>query len=905
MAICYRLLVKLFNIFGDANKRYIKNLKPKLEEIFNFEKRKEMWDGEELANSAKKFRERLEKGEFLNDILPDVFASVREAAKRNLNQRHFDVQLMAAIALHQGKITEMKTGEGKTLAATAAVYLNAIKGRGVHVVTVNDYLARRDTVWMGQIYYALGMSVACLTHDQAYLYDPSFRIEKTPESINAKEIEKKDEVRDLIGGFKIEHDFLRPCSRKEAYDADITYGTNNEFGFDYLRDNMVYDLSQKVQRGHFFAIVDEVDSILIDEARTPLIIVEPDVESSDFYKKFSAIVPRLEKNEDFEVDEKLRTVTLNNSGIDKVEKILGIDNLYSPENFKYIHYLEESLKARALFHKDKEYIVKNGEVIIVDEFTGRLLHGRRFSSGLHQAIEAKEGVKINQESRVLATITFQNYFRLYEKLAGMTGTAQDSAEEFHKVYGLDVITIPTNKQMIRKDESDLVFSTEKGKFQAIIKEIKEKHKLGQPILLGTRSIEKNEYLAALLKAEGIKCEILNAKNHEREGAIIAQAGRLGAVTVATNMAGRGVDIILGGNPPDSYEAEQVRQAGGLFVLGTERHEARRIDNQLRGRSGRQGDSGESRFFVSMEDDLMRIFAPEKIKNLMQTFHIPEDQPIESKIISRAIESAQNKIEGFNFDVRKNTLEYDDVLAKQRNSVYSTREKILSAFKGGNMKEVAVNVLVEHLDYILDTGIELNNFSEMIFNLGFIENKDDFSGEIENIYGYKEQVKEFLIPVVNSAYEKREEKIGKDVWPGIIKNLMIQILDWLWREHLENMEYLRDSVRIRAYGQRDPLVEYRTESHRLFKTLFISWRDTIISNIFKMEISLNTRMNADRNADRRGFGVGDNQRGNQRDLAFGGKKVGLPAVVSQSGAKVGRNDPCPCGSGKKYKRCHGK
>ncbi len=882
----------IFSFFGDANKRYVEQLNPQIERISVFEKRKELLSGEELFLSTKHFRERLEAGESPDDLLPEVFAAVREAAKRTLNQRHFDAQLAAGIVLHQGKIAEMKTGEGKTLASTLAVYLNGLAGKGAHIVTVNDYLTRRDAVWMGQIYYSLGATVGCLTHDQAYLYDSAYRIEKSDAQIDPEILEKQDEERDLLGSFKVAQDFLKPCSRKEAYAADITYGTNNEFGFDYLRDNMVYDSEQKVQRGNFYAIVDEVDSILIDEARTPLIIVEPDVESSDFYKKFSAIVPRLEKDKDFEVDEKLRSATLTDAGIDKVENILGIDNLYGQENFKYIHYLEESLKAAALFHKDKDYIVKNGEILIVDEFTGRLLHGRRFSGGLHQAIEAKENVEVKQESRVLATITFQNYFRLYEKLAGMTGTAQDSAEEFHKVYGLDVISVPTNKPMIRKDESDLVFSTEKGKFQSIIREIKERNEKGQPILVGTRSIEKNEYLAAMLKTEGIKCELLNAKNHEREGAIIAQAGKFGSVTVATNMAGRGVDIILGGNPSSPEEAEKVKEAGGLFVLGTERHEARRIDNQLRGRSGRQGDAGESRFFISMEDDLMRIFAPEKIKNLMTTFKIPEDQPIESKIVSHAIESAQNKIEGFNFDIRKNTLEYDDVLAKQRNSVYSTREKILLSFKEGVIGEMIAAVLSEHLDYIFDSGIDAKFLSEMLFNVGVVadkpsfaeasEGKADFEKKLESLFEEKDKAKEFLGLTIKEACDKKKAVLGEENFKNIGKILMLQSLDYLWREHLENMEYLRESVRIRAYGQHDPLVEYKTESHRLFKVLFINWREVIFNNIFKVEISKNPRQSRP-----------------------------APAKAVFGGKKIGRNDTCPCGAMKadgrpvKYKHCHGK
>ncbi|KKT77156.1 MAG: Protein translocase subunit SecA, partial [Candidatus Giovannonibacteria bacterium GW2011_GWC2_44_8] len=652
------ILTKFFGISGEAD---IKKLQPIVEQINSLEPEFEKLSTEELKNKTGEFRKRIADGASLDDLLPEAFAAVREASKRTLGQRHYDVQLMGGIVLHQGKIAEMKTGEGKTLVATLSAYLNAISGEGVHIVTVNDYLSRRDAVWMGEIYNALGLKTGVLNHDASFLYDPAHEANK-----------EEDKERDQLGSFKVVHEFLRPVTRREAYAADITYGTNNEFGFDYLRDNMAYTESQVSQRGHNFAIVDEVDSILIDEARTPLIISMPDAESGELYKIFSKIVPRLKKEEDYKVDEKQKAATLTEAGIEKIESILGIKDLYTERGMRYVHHLEQALRAQALFERDINYVVKGGEVIIVDEFTGRLMPGRRWSDGLHQAIEAKEGVRVQQESRTLATITFQNYFRLYKKLSGMTGTASTSAEEFHKVYNLEAAEIPTNRPMVRLDMEDKVFR----KFKAVAREVKERHEKGQPVLIGTVSIEKNERLSAILKREGVPHELLNAKNHEQEAEIIAQAGKKGRVTLATNIAGRGVDIILGGNPFSTVESEKVKEAGGLYVLGTERHEARRIDNQLRGRSGRQGDPGESQFFVSLEDDLMRIFGSEKIKNMMGSFGIPEDEPLEHKLVSNAIESAQGKIEGLNFDARKHLLEYDDVMNKQRKSVYERRKKVL-------------------------------------------------------------------------------------------------------------------------------------------------------------------------------------------------------------------------------------
>ena len=742
--------------------------------------------------------------------LSEAFALVREAAKRTLNQRHFDVQLIGGIVLHQGNIAEMKTGEGKTLTATLPLYLNALEGKGCHLVTVNDYLSKRDSVWMGQIYHALGLSVGCIVHDASYLYDPTA---------------KRDEERDVMGGFKVIEDYLRPVARKEAYAADITYGTNNEFGFDYLRDNMFYDIEQQVQRGFNYAIVDEVDSILIDEARTPLIISAPDAESSKWYQEFSRLIPKLDSKTDYEVDEKIKAVTLTEAGIAKVEQILGMGNIYEEKGIKYVHHLEQALRAEVMFKKDRDYVVQNGEVIIVDEFTGRLMPGRRWSGGLHQAIEAKEGVSVQPESLTLASITFQNYFRMYKKLAGMTGTAMTSAEEFDKVYGLDSIIVPTNKSMIRKDAADRVYKTDEGKFKAVVKEIKEKYETGQPVLVGTTSIVKNEYLGKLLDREGILHQILNAKNHEKEGEIIAQAGRLGAVTIATNMAGRGVDIILGGNPQDDPErSRRVRELGGLHVIGTERHEARRIDNQLRGRSGRQGDPGSSQFFVSLEDDLMRIFGGDRIKSLMELLKIPDDQPIEAKMISGAIESAQSKIEGMNFDLRKHLLDYDDVFNKHREVIYKKRKEMSAT---GNWQLVIGNWL--------KTEEEKKVFDEKLKELG-------------------------------------------DNFDQVARVVALRTLDMLWMNHLEEMEALRDSVRLRAYGQRDPLVEYKTEGHKMFKTLLDNIESNIAQTILKVSLKPQNE----------GF-------------AKPNSTVGFRKPNNQ---KVGRNNPCPCGSGKKYKKCHG-
>jgi len=817
----------LNKIFGDANEKYLKKLQPLIDKINSFEPTLESFSNEKLKEKTKEFKERFRKGEILNDILPEAFALVREAAKRTLGQRHFDCQLIGGIVLDQGRIAEMKTGEGKTLAATLPLYLNALEGKGCHLITVNDYLARRDTVWMGQIYHLLGLSTGCLNHDQSFLYDPDYK----------KPGEEKDKTRDELGSFRVVEDFLRPVSRKEAYLADITYGTNNEFGFDYLRDNMVYDLASQSQRGFNYAIVDEVDSILIDEARTPLIISAPDIESSKWYQEFARIIPKLNSKTDYEIDEKMKAATLTEEGINKIEKILGMGNIYEERGIKYLHHLEQALRAEALFKRDKDYVVKDGQILIVDEFTGRLMPGRRWSGGLHQAIEAKEGVKVQPESLTLASITFQNYFRTYQKLAGMTGTAATSAEEFDKVYGLEVIIVPTNEPMIRKDLADRVYKTENGKFEALVREIKARQLKGQPVLVGTTSIEKNEYLGKLLNREGVPHQILNAKHHQREGEIIAQAGRQGAVTVATNMAGRGVDIILGGNPPDEKGAKEVVELGGLQVIGTERHEARRIDNQLRGRSGRQGDPGCSEFFVSLEDDLLRIFGSDRIQSLMNVLKIPEDQPIEANLVSNAIESAQSKIEGMNFDLRKHILEYDDVMNKHREVIYKKRREILEKAQNANLK---------------------SQILEMVKKAGYTE----------------------------EDYQKKEKEVGEENMRQIEKIISLRTLDMLWMEHLESMEHLRDSVRLRAYGQRDPLVEYKNEGHKMFRQLLSMLESNIAQTIFKVSLVPRTA-----------------------EAPVVSSSAPNYAAGARSKNKPGRNDPCPCGkinskTGQpmKYKKC---
>jgi len=734
---------------------------------------------EEFPKRINALKEKIQQGTSLDEILPEVFSLTREASQRTLKQRHFDVQLLAGIGLHEGKIIEMKTGEGKTLAATLPAALNALKNKGVHIVTVNDYLAKRDTIWMGQIYHYLGLRVGCLSQEGVYIYDPDYKLE------TAEERKKIDEERDELGGFKVFKEFLRPVTRKESYLADITYGTNTEFGFDYLRDNLVYNINEKVQRGHHFVIIDEVDSVLIDEARTPLIISIPDQQAAKLYQEFTQIAPQLKKDWDFILDEKDKTVSLTEEGLNKVEKIFGF-NIFDEKGLLYVHHLETALKAKYLFLKDRDYVVKDGKVIIVDEFTGRLLHGRRYSGGLHQALEAKERVSIERESRTVATITLQNYFRMYKKLSGMTGTAFTSAEEFKKVYNAEVIIIPTNKPMIRKDLTDKIYGNQETKLKAIAKEVKERYKEGQPILIGTPSVEKNELLSLYLKREGVLHNILNAKNHEKEGEIIAQAGKLNAVTVATNMAGRGVDIVLGGNPPDDEQRKKILELGGLYVIGTQRHEARRIDNQLRGRSGRQGDIGFSQFFISLEDDLMRLFAPKYLSGMMQKLGWPEDEPIQHSMVTKAIEMAQSKIEGFYFDIRKHILEYDDVINKQRMAFYKTRDEILKKAEDNQLKDYLINL--------------------------FLEANEDFP---------------------EKDFQEKSSKIKEEKLLEIFKTLCLRILDSLWLEHIEKMEFLRDSTSLRAYGGKDSLTEYKRESYYFYENLKQRFKLLLVNNVKNM------------------------------------------------------------------------
>ncbi|OGZ07163.1 MAG: preprotein translocase subunit SecA [Candidatus Lloydbacteria bacterium RIFCSPLOWO2_01_FULL_50_20] len=842
------------NIFGNPAQKALKKLDPLVAAINALEPEYIRLLDKEFAEKTATFKDRLAAGahstgsgqETLDDILPEAFALVREAARRTLGQRHYDVQLLGGIILHRSGIAEMRTGEGKTLVATLPVYLNALEGKGVHIITVNDYLSRRDAAWMGEIYAFLGLSVGVINHDSSYLYDPAQKA--------------SDQERDEMGSFRVFYEFLRPCTRRESYAADITYGTNNEFGFDYLRDNISYEAKDLRQResGHHFAIVDEVDSILIDEARTPLIISAPAQDSESLYGTFAEIAAKLSGGEDFTIDEKLKAVQITDAGVTKAEKLLGIENIYTEKGTKYVHHLETAVRAKALFLRDREYVVKDNGVVIVDEFTGRLQPGRRWSEGLHQAIEAKEGVKVEQESRTMASITFQNYFKLYKKLSGMTGTAFTSSEEFFKIYGLEVTPIPPNRPSARIDQNDLIFQTEEGKFTAIARKVKELHDREQPVLIGTVSIEKNELLSAFLTREGVPHEVLNAKNHEREGEIIAQAGRRGSVVIATNMAGRGVDIKLGGNPGTTEDYEAVKKAGGLFVLGTERHDARRIDNQLRGRSGRQGDPGETQFYVSLEDSLMRIFASDTIKNLMGRFGIPPDQPIENKMITRALENAQTKIEGFNFDARKHVLQYDNIINLHRQTMYARRRKLLL----GTEEEVEA--------YLAGLVAEAGEFGED----------------------------------TQKHVDEKIAAIGKKAFYDVIRRLALQTNDMFWIDHLELMDYARSSVNLRAYGQRDPLVEYKREALRLYKEMEETITEQILNMIPRIQVSAFTAAEAEMRKVQ-----------SQMTLAGGATNTSsqLPVASGQKNTnkEPGRNDPCWCGAKKadgtpvKYKHCHGK
>jgi preprotein translocase subunit SecA len=868
---------------GDPHAKVLKAFTPVVGQINALEPAIKALSDDELRAKTGEFRKRLDISQDgvitkeglnkkLSEILPEAFAVVREASRRTLGQSHFDVQLLGGMVLNSGSIAEMRTGEGKTLVATLPAYLNALTGRGVHIVTVNDYLSRRDAVWMGQIYDFLGLTVGVINHESSFVYDSSAKPESKPEE------DTLDKERDATGAFKVVHEFLRPVSRHEAYMADITYGTNNEFGFDYLRDNLEYQPDKLRQRAFNYAIVDEIDSILIDEARTPLIISAPTRDAEGTYRQFASMVKSFKQDEDYTVDEKHRSISLTPAGITRAEKELGIENIYTDKGIKSVHHLETAIKARALYHNDKEYVVKNNEVVIVDEFTGRLQPGRRWSDGLHQAIEAKEGVSIQQESRTYASITFQNYFRMYQKLSGMTGTAITSSEEFYKVYGLDVTTVPTNVPVKRKDENDQIFRTELGKYKAISRKVKELHGRGQPVLIGTVSIEKNEVLSQFLRAEGVPHEVLNAKNHEREGEIVAQAGKKGAVTIATNMAGRGVDIKLGGNPntPESYE--EVKNLGGLFVLGTERHEARRIDNQLRGRSGRQGDPGETQFFVSLEDTLMRVFANDMLKSMMGKLGMPEDEAIEHKFISRALETAQEKIEGFNFDSRKHVLEFDDIINHQRTSIYNRRRALL-------------------LGSIDDVEMELNHI---------IDSANSIGGEQD-------------MSVLKEVITKKIAEYNREAFFSAVRIILLQTIDMYWVEHLEVMDYTRSSVNLRAYGQRDPLVEYKKEGQRLFKEMQNAMREQVIKiipHIVPVQNGVPVNGGSSESGNSKNSIVNSKAGGIQADLkevhenaqiigAGDGSNGGAGgAGGAKKGDEVGRNDPCPCGSGKKYKKCHG-
>jgi preprotein translocase subunit SecA len=818
-------------IFGSESSRLVKKYRKNVKKINDREASLTNLSQTELREMVALYRKEIQSGDKkLEDILVDVFAIVREAARRTLNERHYDVQLIGGQVLFNRGIAEMRTGEGKTLTGTAPVFLLALAGKGVHVVTVNDYLARRDAVWVGQVYDYLGLSVGVICRDESFKYNADTKAEQ--------EGGETDERRDETASYKIQYDYLDKVSRHEAYECDITYGTNSEFGFDYLRDNLVSSENELVQRGHFAAIVDEVDSILIDESRTPLIISSEAGEDDAVYKNFANLASQMILDTDFLIEEKERQITLTEDGIEKAEKMLGIQNVYAPGNAKLVHHLLNAVKAKALFVKDKEYVIRDGEVVIVDEFTGRLKPGQRWSEGLHQAVEAKEAVAIKKESKTVASITYQNYFRLYENLCGMTGTAETSKEEFQKVYGLSVVSIPTHREVKRIDRPDVVYQTEKAKWQAITDKVKELHAAGRPVLIGTTSIEKNEILAKYLERAGVRFEILNAKNHERESEIIAGAGKRGSVVVATNMAGRGVDIKLGGPQASTEEREEIRGIGGLFVVGTERHEARRIDNQLRGRSGRQGDPGETQFYVSLEDEIMKRFGGDNMKSMMQKLNVPEDMPIESGMVSRMIETSQKKIEGFYFDMRKQVLQYDAVLNSQRDSIYTRRSRILNSDK----------VEVEKM--------------------------------LTEIKTEKPEIGELKDEVV--------ERVGDEQFLVGTKAILLQSIDIHWMDHLDTMEHLRGSVALRGYGQHDPLVEYKREGLAMFKQLEQSIRSTAANFLYHSLKESVTLLDS-------GVVV-QSQPVNQINLED------LPKIDT---SKTGRNDSCPCGSGKKYKHCHGK
>jgi preprotein translocase subunit SecA len=856
----------LTKVLGDPNAREVKRHLERVADMNEFEPLIQKLSDDELTAKTAEFRQRLEQGEALDDVLAEAFAVAREASRRTIGLRPFDVQMVGGMVLHQGKIAEMKTGEGKTLVAVLPLYLNALESRGAHLITVNDYLARRDAGWNAPIYHALGMSVAVIGHEMSLLYDPDFLDETHPDP-------------------RLQH--LRPISRAEAYQADITYGTNSEFGFDFLRDNMAVDLSQCVQRGLNFAIVDEVDSILIDEARTPLIISGQAQESTEKYYQYAKLIPRL-STEDYTVDEKTKSAALTEDGIAKIERWTGIKNVYELEHVAEAHQINQALKAYTLFKRDRDYLVKDAEVIIVDEFTGRQQPGRRWSDGLHQAVEAKEGVKVQQETQTLATITYQNYFRLYSKLAGMTGTAVTEAEEFDKIYKLQVVVIPTHKPMVRDDHADLIYKTEDAKFKAVADEIQEVASAGRPVLVGTVSVEKSERLARLLEKRGVRHEVLNAKQHEREALIVANAGQPGAVTIATNMAGRGTDIVLGSG---------VAGGGGLHIVGTERHESRRIDNQLRGRAGRQGDPGSSRFFLALDDDLMRIFGGERIKGMMNMLRVADDEPIESRLVSRQIEGAQTKVEGHNFDARRYLVEYDDVMNKQREIIYGERRKVL---EGADLREQVQGWIRKAVEDAVNQHCESRHpgnwdLEGLVGQLGAVFPLPPFNEIAPDEFGEtKEAATDRLMQYADAAYEAKEAEVTPEMMRKIEQLIVLRTIDSKWVGYLTMMEQFKEGIGLRAFGQKDPLIEYKNEAFQAFQELLNDIQFDIASTIYRVQLT----------------------REPQPPPALANPPASPPKAASPNGGggaiaavpagtKLGRNDPCWCGSGKKYKKCHGR
>jgi preprotein translocase subunit SecA len=890
-------MLSFFSKFFDANASEIKRLNSFVEQINAQEKLVKKLKDADFPKQTEKLKKQIAGSKKkMDEALPLAFALVREAAFRVLGERHYDVQLMASVALHQGKIVEQKTGEGKTLSATAPLYLNALLGKGAHLVTVNDYLARRDAGWMGMVFDFLGLTTSAIISEKSYLFDKKYLDKQTTD-------------------WRLQH--LKEISRREAYQADITYGINSEFGFDYLRDNMNMNSQEMVQRGYNYAIVDEVDSVLIDEARTPHIISAPYGENIDKYYKYAQVVSRLMSESDYTIDEKMRTANLTEHGIEKIEKILGVKNIYESD-YDSLFHVEAALKAQTLFKLNRDYIIRNQEVVIVDEFTGRLLEGRRFSEGIHQAIEAKENVPIKQESKTLATVSLQNYFRMYDKLSGMTGTAATEAEEFHKIYNLEVVVVPTNRKIVRKDRADYIYKTVRGKFTAMVEVIAEANKKGQPVLVGTTDIEKNEALSALLKRKGIKHEILNAKNHEREASIISNAGKKGAVTIATNMAGRGVDIVLGGNPPNRYQTnysqskyqqkkqewqkdhDEVVALGGLFVMGTERHESRRIDNQLRGRSGRQGDPGETRFFISLEDDMLRIFGGEQISKMMVFFNFPENQPIEHKMVSKAIEQAQVKVEGFNFDTRKHLLEFDDVLNKQREIIYSQRLRIMTIAE--DKKESLANFLNSQTEKLIETQLaplrtspQINQEEAVLILENFFSLSEKEKKQLNNL-SYEQLANSFSYNLNNLLKEKKK-RFGSDLFNEAIKLLYLSTIDHYFTEHLTHIESLREGISLRGYAQLDPLNEYKKESFQIFNNMLKNIRHDFFRRLTHLEIS--PQQIKEIEPDRSQAVSRHDQANITPGVVRGEQKPKNPKKIS---TKVGRNDPCPCGSGKKYKKC---